>query len=172
MKSRINLLLALTALTVFPLFSTLYAASTGKTLEITVSIRDGSNDNPMMVLWLENDDGEFIKTLHMFSKRKTHYEKLKGWASKSKETEKPADIDAVSGATVGWNQSSTISIPTQIGAIDLLNGRCVLRIESRTHFGENSRSLTIPLQEGYTGSVYEDIGSMKSVDIKVKDKAN
>ncbi len=172
MKSRIKLILALTALTASPQFSALYADSTGKTLEITVTIRDGSNDNPMMVLWLENDNGEFVKTLHMFSKRKTHYDKLKSWASKSKATEKLTDIDAVSGATVGWNQSSTVSIPAQIGAIDLLNGKYVLRIESRTHFGENFRSLTVPLSEGYTGSALEDIGTLKSVDIKVKDKTN
>ena len=171
MKNRVKLILALTVLTAFPLVSTLYADS-GKTLEITVTIRDGNNDNPMMVLWLETDAGDFVQTLHMYSKRKTHYEKLRGWASKSKDAEKPDDIDAVSGATVGWNQSSTISIPAQIGTIDLLNGKYVFRIESRTHFGENSRSLTIPLSEDYTGSAYEDIGSMKSVNIKVKDKAN
>ncbi|MFA7369984.1 MAG: DUF2271 domain-containing protein [Kiritimatiellales bacterium] len=168
MKIRIKLILTVIALTAFPLVSALYADSTAKTLEITVSIRDGSNDNPMMVLWLENNDGDFIKTLHMFSKRKTHYENLKGWASKSKEIEKPDDIDAVSGATVGWNQTGTVSIPAQIGAIDLLSGKYVLRLESRTHFGENYRSLTIPLPEDYTGSAYEDIGCMKSVDVKVK----
>ena len=168
-KNQIRLLLTLTVL---PLFSTLYADSTGKTLDVTISIRDGQNDNPIMVIWLENDAGEFIQTLHMFSKRQNHYNKLKGWAYKSEQTEKPADIDAVSGATLGWGQSSTVSIPAQIGTIDLLNGKYVLCIESRTHFGESYRSLTIPLPEGYTGSAHEDIGSMKSVDIKVKGKTN
>ena len=172
MKNQSKLLLTLTILTAPALFLPLHADSTGKTLEMTVAIRDGNNDNPQMVLWLENDKGEFIKTLHMFSKRKIHYDKLKGWATKSKETEKPEDIDAVSGPTVGWNQTSTISILAQIGTIDLLNGKYILCIESRTHFGENYRSLKIPLVEGYTGSTYEDLGSMKSVEIKVKNKAN
>lgn len=172
MKNRLKLIVTLAALATSALFFTLHADSTGKTLDMTVAIRDGNNDNPQMVLWLENDKGEFIKTLHMFSKRKIHYDKLKGWAAKSKETEKPEDIDAVSGPTVGWNQTSTISIPAQIGTIDLLNGKYILCIESRTHFGENYRNLKIPLVEGYSGSTYEDLGSMKSVEIKVKNKAN
>lgn len=172
MKSRIRFLLALTAAAVFPLSSVLCADNTGKSLEIAVSVSDGISDNPMMVLWLENDTGEFIKTLYMFSQRKIHYDKLKGWAPKSKRVETPADVDAVSGATVGWNQSRTISIPAQIGATDILNGKYVLCIESRTHFGENYRSLKIPLTEGYTGSVHENNGTMKSVEIKVKNKAD
>jgi hypothetical protein len=172
MKNRLKLIVTLAALATSALFFTLYADSTGKTLDMTVTIRDGSNDNPLIALWLENDNGEFIKTLHMFSKRKLYYSQLKGWASKSKDTEKPDDIDAVSGPTVGWNQSSTISIPAQIGSVDLLSGKYILCIESRTHFGENHRSLKIPLAEGYTNSAYENIGSMKSVEIKVRDKAN
>jgi hypothetical protein len=171
MKNKNCLFLTLTVLAM-PLLSALSADSTGKTIDVAVSVSDGSYDNPMMVLWLENDNGEFVKTLHMFSKRKTHYEKLKTWMAKSKVTEKPADIDAVSGPTVGWNQTSTISIPAQIGSIDLLNGKYVLCVESRTHIGENYRSLKIPLPEGYTGSVHKNNGTMKSIEITVKDKTN
>lgn len=148
------------------------ADSTGRTLDITVSVQDGENDYPMMVLWLENDTGEFIQTLHMFAERKTHYSRLKNWASKSKETEQPADIDAVSGPTVGWNQSSTVSIPAQIGTVDLLSGKYVLCIESRTHFGWNDRNLKIPLPEGYKGGIHEGGGNIKSIEIKVKDKGD
>lgn len=173
MKIQTKMFLTITVLlSAVPLFSALRADSVGKSLEITVSIGNGSSDNPMMVLWLENDAGDFIKTLHIFSKRTVHYDKLKGWAPKSKRTEQPADIDTVSGATLGWNQSSTISIPAQIGEHDLLNGKYVLRIESRTHFGENYRSLKIPLPEEYTGSVLENEGVMKSVDIKIKNRAD
>ncbi len=171
MKIQTKMLLTFAVLTAIPLFSALCAESTGKSLEITVSIGNGDNDNPMMVLWLEDVNGEFIQTLHMFSKRKIHYDKLKGWEPESKKKESPADVDAVSGATVGWNQSSTISIPAQIGLINLLSGKYVLRIESRTHFGENYRSLKIPLPEDYTGSVFENVGSIKSLSIN-KVKAN
>lgn len=172
MQTRTKTLLTLILLTVLPVFSALRADSTGKSLEITVSIGNGNYDNPMMVLWLEDDNGQFVKTLHMFSKRTIHYDKLKTWAPKSKDTETPADIDAVSGPTVAWNQSSTISIPAQIGTIDLLSGKYVLCIESRTHIGENYRSLKIPLPEGYTGSVNKNTGSVRSVEVTVKDKTN
>ncbi len=172
MKVQTKLLLTLAVLTAFPLFSALSADSTGKNVEITVSVGNGDSDNPMIVLWLEDDAGEFIQTLHMFSKRKIHYDKLKGWEPKSKRVEDPAAVDAVSGATVGWNQSSTISIPAQIGSINLLSGRYILCIESRTHFGENYRSLKIPLPEDFTGSVFENVGCIKLIDVKVKNQTN
>ena len=168
MKLQTGILLTITVLSVLPLFSALRADSTGKSLEITVTIGHGDRDNPMMVLWLENDAGEFIKTLHIFSSRKIHYDKLKGWAPKSKKTETPAEVDAVSGATVAWNQSRTVSIPAQNGGLDLLNGNYALRLEARTHFGENYRNLKIPLPEGYAGSVHENEGVIKTVNIKIK----
>ena len=172
MKTQTKTLLILMLLTVLPIFSSLRADSVGKSLEINISIGDGNYDNPMMVLWLEDDNGQFIQTLHIFSKRKIHYDKLKTWEPKSKETEKPEDIDAVSGPTVAWNQSSVISIPAQIGKIDLLSGNYVLCIESRTHIGENYQSLKIPLPDDYKGSVIEDTGSIKSIKITIKDAAN
>lgn len=172
MRVQAKLLLTLATLTALPMFSALCADSTGKVLDITICVSDGGNDNPMMVLWLENDAGEFIQTLHMFSERKIHYDKLKNWMLKSKNTEKTTDVDAVSGPTVGWNQTSTISIPAQIGSINLLDGERVLCLESRTHIGENYQSLKIPLTKDYTGGVHKKNGSMKLIEIKVRDKTN
>lgn len=167
MKKGNVLWLALTVLTVLPLFSGLYADSTGKTLEMTLSLRNGTGDEPMVALWLENDTGEFIQTLKVFSKKKEYYKDLLGWLFKSRKTEKAADIDAVSGATIRWNRSSTISIPAQIGSHDLLSGTYVLRIESRKDKGNHYRGFKIPLPAGYSGGVNEDEGYVKSVEIKV-----
>lgn len=172
MRVQARLLLTLATLTALPLFSALCTDNTGKVMDITFCISDGENDNPMMVLWLENDAGEFIQTLHIFSERKIHYDKLKNWILKSKNTEKQADVDAVSGPTIGWNQTNTISIPAQIGTINLLDGERVLCLESRTHFGGNYWSLKIPLTKGYAGSVHKNNGSMKLIEIKVRDKTN
>jgi hypothetical protein len=166
-----KMFLPIIMLAALPLFSALYADSTGKSLEMTFSVRNGTGDDPMIVLWLEDDTGEFIKTLRMFSKNKAYYKDMLGWLFKSRKTEKAADVDAVSGATIRWNQSGTVSIPAQIGSHDLLSGPYVLRIESRKDKGNHYRGFKIPMPQGYTGGVHEDDGYVKSVEIKIKDKA-
>jgi hypothetical protein len=166
-----KMFLTLVMLTALPLFSAFSADSAGKMLELTLSVRNGTGDDPMIVLWLENDTGEFVQTLQMFSKNKAYYKDMLGWLFKSRKTEKAADIDAVSGATIRWNQNGTVSIPAQIGSHDLLSGSYVLRIESRKDKGNHYRGFKIPLPQGYTGGVHEDEGYVKSVEIKIKDKA-
>jgi hypothetical protein len=148
------------------------ADTAAKTLDLTLSVRGGTGDDPMVVLWLENDSGEFIQTLRMFSRKKAYYKDMLGWLFKSQKVEKAADVDAVSGATIRWNQSGTVSVPAQIRGHDLLDGTCVLRIESRKDKGNHYRGFKIPLPKGYTGGVHEDDGYVKSVEIKVKSKAN
>ena len=168
MKSRVKAVLALVLLAVSPMLCSLYADSTGKTLDMTLAVRNGTGDEPMVVVWIETDTGEFVKTVRMFSPKKEYYKDLLGWAFKSKKTEKPADVDAVSGATIRWNKSGTASIPAQIGTHDLLDGTYVVRIESRKDKANHYRSFKIPLPAGYTGGVHEDEGYVKSVEIKVK----
>lgn len=168
MKSRSKMFLTLAMLTTLSLFSALYADSTGKTLEMTLSVRNGTGDDPMIVVWLENDTGEFVQTVRMFSPKKEYYKDLLGWSFKSRKTEKAADIDAVSGATIRWNKSGTATVPAQIGTHDLLDGTYVLRIESRKDKGNHYRGFKIPLQAGYTGGVHEAEGYVKSIEIKVK----
>jgi hypothetical protein len=168
MKSRSQLLLMLVLLTALPLFNTLYAEGTNKTLELTFSVRNGSGDEPMVVAWLENSTNEFIRTVRMFSPKKKYHKDLLAWSFKSRSKEKPADIDAVTGATIRWNKSATISIPVKTGTQDLLDGNYVLRVESRKDKGNHYRGFKIPLPAGYTGAVHEDEGYVKSVEIKVK----
>jgi hypothetical protein len=172
MKRMMVLMLAISALAVRPLMAAPDAEMPGKVLEMTFTVRNGTGDDPMVVVWLENDAGEFIKTLRMFSKNKAYYKDLLGWLFKSRKTEKAADIDAVSGATIRWNKSSTISVPTQVDGHDLLDGTCVLRIESRKDKGNHYRGFQIPLPKGYTGGTHEDEGYVKSVEIKIKAKSN
>ena len=80
-------------------------------------------------------------------------------------------MDAVSGATIRWNRSATITIPAQIEDHDLLDGTYVLRVESRKDKGKHYRGFKIPLPAGYDGGVHEDVGYVKSVEIIVKDKS-
>lgn len=153
------------------LVPSLYADSTGKALEMTFSMRNGTGDEPMVVLWLENDTGDFVKTLKMFSKSKAYYKDLLGWLFKSRKTEKEADIDAVSGATIRWNKSAVVTVPAQIGDHDLLDGTYVLRIESRKDGGNHCRGFKIPLSKDYAGGKHEDAGYVQSVEISIKNAA-
>jgi len=165
----LNLLLAL--LITAPLLSTLHADSSGKTLDMTFSVREGTGDDPQIVIWLENDMGDFIQTLQMFATKKPYYKDMLSWYSKSRKTEKAADIDAVTGATIRWKRKATISIPAQIGEHDLLNGEYVLRIESRKDKGKHYRKFQIPLVADYAGGTHEDPGYVKSIEIKINDTA-
>ncbi len=171
MKRSLKMYLMLLVFTVLPLAATVYADSSGKTLDMTFSVRNGTGDDPMIVLWLENDSGEFVQTLHMFSKKKEYYKDMLGWLFKSRSKEKPADVDAVSGATIRWNKTGTFSMSAQIGTRDLLDGSYVLRIESRKDKGNHYRGFKIPLPKGYAGGKHEDAGYVQFVEIAVKDAA-
>lgn len=168
MQSRRKMFLMAALMTALPLFTTVYAEGTNKTLELTFSVRNGSGEDPMVVVWLENSTSEFIRTIRMFSPKKKYHKDLLGWAFKSRTKEKPADIDAVTGATIRWNKSATLSIPIKTGTQDLLDGNYILRVESRKDKGNHYRGFKIPMPVGYTGGVHEDEGYVKSVEIKVK----
>ncbi|MBM4152115.1 MAG: DUF2271 domain-containing protein [Kiritimatiellaceae bacterium] len=147
----------------------LSAEGVEKTMELTVSLPDGTGDNPMVVLWLEKDTGEFVQTVRMFSKRRPYYRDLLTWFFKSRTIEKWSDIDAVSGATLRWNKSQTFSIPVRLKGHDLLDGTYVLRFESRKDGGNHHREFKIPLPNGYAGGKHEDAGYVQSVEITIKD---
>jgi hypothetical protein len=168
MKTKSRMVLMLLMMTALPLFNTVLAEETNKMLELTFTIRDGRGDEPMVVAWLENSSNEFVRTVQMFSPKKKYHKDLLGWAFKSRSKEKATDIDAVTGATIRWNKSATISIPVKTGTQDLLDGTYVLRIESRKDKANHYRGFKIPLPAGYTGGVHEDTGYVKSVDIKIK----
>ncbi|MEI6644484.1 MAG: DUF2271 domain-containing protein [bacterium] len=168
MRDPRKMLLMAVLMTALPLFNKLVAEGTNKTLEITLSVRKGTGDDPMVVLWLENNTNEFIRTVRMFSQSKKYHKDLLGWAFKSRPKEKVADIDAVTGATIRWNKKATVSIPVQMGTRDLLDGTYILRIESRKDEGNHYRGFKIPLPAGYSGGMHEDEGYVKSVEIKVQ----
>lgn len=159
----------LTALAVLPPASAALAEETaGKKLEMTFSVRKGTGDDPMVVVWIEKDTGDFVKTLKMFSKSKAYYKDMLGWLFKSRSKEKPADVDAVSGATIRWNKTGTLSVPVQSGALNLLDGSYVIRIESRKDKGNHYRNFKIPLPKDYQGGKHEDEGYVQYVEIAVK----
>lgn len=167
METTSKMVLMFLMMMALPFFNVVRAEETNKMLEFTFTIRDGRGDQPMVVAWLENSSNEFVRTIHVFSKKKQYYKDLLDWTSKSSKKEKAADVDAVSGATIKWNKSATFSIPVKTGTQDLLDGTYTLRIESRKDSGKHCRGFKIPLPVGYAGGMHEDTGYVKSVEIKM-----
>jgi hypothetical protein len=137
-------------------------------LEMTVSVGRGSGDDPMVVAWVETDTGDFVKTIHMFSKDKEYFKDMLAWRFKSRKKEKLADVDGLSGATIKWKRKKTIQIPMEADGINLLDGNYVLRIESRKWKGKHYRNFKIPLPKGYQGGTHENSGYVKSIEIIIK----
>lgn len=131
-------------------------------LKITIEVRNGTGDNPMIVAWLENKNNGFIQTLHMFSKDRKYYKDMPVWFGKSKSKgESRKEVDAVSGATVKWNQ--TKSAVFEIGVASFKNKGCNIRIESRKDKGGHYKSFAIPLDEALDGGTFEHNGYVKKV---------
>ena len=150
-------------------------AADERVLEITVSHSRGTGDDPMTVMWAENDTGDFVKTIHMFAKDKEYYKDLLAWRFKSRNKESKKQFDAVCGATVGWNKKKTIRVPVEVDGVNLLDGTHVLRIEASHWKGKKlpakAYRYKIPLPAGYAGETHENKGHVKSVEIKIKETA-
>lgn len=145
-----------------------FAAADGRVLEMTVSVGPGSGDDPMVVVWLETDTGDFVKTIHMFSKDKEYYKDMLAWRFKSRKKEKLSNVDGLSGATIKWKRKKTIQVPIEADGINLLDGSYVLRIESRKWEGKHYRNFKIPLPKGCQGGTYENPGYVTSVEITIQ----
>jgi hypothetical protein len=141
------------------------------TIELKLTVRAGTGDDPLIALWLENDEGDFVKTLQVFSKKKAYHKELLAWSFKAGAKEKPADVDAITGATIRWGQTRTLTLPVLQDGRNLLDGTYVLRLESRKDKGGHYRSLAIPLTKGYTGGKIEDKGYVGTVELTVKPAA-
>lgn len=146
------------------------AAWATQSLDMAFQVSKGSGEEVMIVMWLEDDTGEFVKTLHMFSKHKKYFKDMKAWRFKSRKKEKLSDVNAVSGPTIKWGRTGRVSIPVIQGDLNLLAGNYVLRIESSKWKGKHFRKLKIPLPKGYAGGMHDGEGYVKTIEIKLNDK--
>ena len=152
----------------FFLADTSSAAESGRVLEMTLAVGRGTGDDPMVVVWVETDTGEFVKTLHMFSRDKEYYKEMLVWNFKLRKSRKRAAVDGITSATINWNREKTIRIPVEAGGVNLLDGGYVIRIESSQWKGKHYRNFKIPLPKDYPGGVHESPGHVQSVKITLK----
>jgi len=141
------------------------------TITFRLEMRKGSGDKPLVVLWIEDADRQFVQTVRWFGKKRKHYKDLTTWALRSaRGKEGRAELDAVTSATLRWGRSGEVSIPLRTAKYDLTKGGYRVRIESRRDKGGHYRTFRIPIAAGFTGGEFEDKGYVKKVTIKVAGK--
>jgi hypothetical protein len=141
------------------------------TMAFRLEMRNGSGDYPMVVLWIEDADRQFVQTLRWFSKDRKYYKDLTTWTLRSsKAKEGRAELDAVTSATIKWKATGEFSIPLRTSKYDLTKGGYRIRIESRRDKGGHYRTFRIPIKAGFAGGVFEDKGYVKKVTIKIEGK--
>ena len=172
MRNKLYLINRWIWLTAMLLGTGMSARAANSEMEITVTVGRGSGENPMIVIWAETKDGDFVRTIQIFSKDKEYYKDMLAWRFKSKKRESEKQVDGVSSATIRWTKEKTIRVPVKSDGIDLLDGSYILRIESRQWKGKHFRNFEIPLPAGYTGGVHEGQGYVKSVEIKLSETVN
>jgi hypothetical protein len=152
-----------------PLTAADAAAPDPEMLDIVVQLADGmktTHDQPRVVLWLEDRSHHFVRTLYRFGKKDPkHYEDLPVSFALSAKAEKPADLDAVTGATVIWGSKGHIRLPARWRGLDLLSGKYVLRIESAKDHAKHFAAFTIPLNDRALAKPAADAGYVTSVTI-------
>ena len=148
------------------------ALSAEKILTVDLELGDGQDDNPMIVLWLETDQGEFVKTLTLLSQDKKYYNKLKTWWRAQEAG--GGTLDGVVGPTLSFNNAKHLEFPVD-GSGAFLSGHMILRIEQGRDHGPSYKKLAIPLAANLTQKVLtadenKDLGFLKSLTLAVKEK--
>ncbi len=124
-----------------------------------------TKDQPMSVLWIEDVDGRFVRTLWCFSRDKKYFKDLTVWHALSSPAELAQDVDAVTGATIIQGDTGRLRIPRKWKGLDLLSGRYVLRVETAKDHAKHYSSMRIPLGPKALGRSYADPGYVRSIDL-------
>ena len=134
-------------LVLFSGFAAVSAADPQLAFDFTLIDKPGKN--PLLVAWIEDDKGKFVRTLHVFGKAQKHFKDLATWWRKRGSTEPQKALDAVVGPTITWKQHVALKVP----ASDIRVGY-VLRIEQGQEAKPDFHAdkLTIPLTANWKGT--------------------
>jgi hypothetical protein len=137
--------------------------------ELVTTIAPGmrtTRDQPMSVVWVEDVDGHFVRTLWRFGRQVRWYADLTLWHDLSTPREAPAEVDAVTGATIIQGNQGFLRIPSRWHGLDLLSGRYVLHIESRKDQAKHYSTFRVPLSVHALGQHYADPGYVRTIDLR------
>jgi hypothetical protein len=144
------------------------AAPAADSLVMTVELASGTSDSPMVVAWVVDANGGFVKTLRMFSKDRKYFKDMTSWMKSRGDREKDSELDAVIGPTIKWKGTQTVTFPVNAGGINLLDGSYTIRIEQNKDKGGHYKSTKIPLGADFKGVTLNDQGYIKSLAITLK----
>ena len=154
-----------TCFTLFALSAKLLAAEASLTIDVEVGA--GTGDPPMIIVWLETNEGDFVRTLQVFSKDKKYYKDLTVWW-KSHDGNAADPIDAVIGPTIKYTSSKSASIPLALGGINILDGKYQLHIEQRRDKGGHYKKLRVPLPATFASGSIAGEGYISKINFTVK----
>jgi hypothetical protein len=150
----------------FCLLATKTAFGAGS-ITMEVEVTPGSGDDPMIMVWLENEKGEFIRTLQTFTKHKEYFKDLTVWWGK-REKAKADTLDAVMGPTIKWGGKKSATVPLVIEGNNILSGNFKIRIEQRKDKGGHYKKMTIPLTPTFASGVVKGDGYITQIKFTLK----
>ena len=143
-------------------------AAAADQLVMTLELAAGTSDCPMIVAWLVDGEGKFVKTLRMFTKDKKYFKDMTSWMKARSTRESDQELDAVIGPTIKWKGSQTATFPIKAGNVNLLDGTYTIRFEQNKDKGGHYKSTKIPLGTDFHGVTLADQGYIKSLAITLK----
>jgi hypothetical protein len=150
------------------LFAPIFAVETSITAtQMTIKLETvkGSGEDAMFVVWLETTDGNFVKTLQIFGKKKRYHNTLTTWVKARAPKVKDDALDAVVGATISWQSSGSFTVPLEQGNIKLLSGQYQLHVEQRKDGSSHFTSFVVPLKKDSIGGTFPGVGFLSRLII-------
>lgn len=137
------------------------------TMTMEVEVGAGTGDPPMIIVWLETTNGDFVRTLQVFSKDKKYYKDLTVWW-KNHDGNAADPIDAVIGPTIKYTVAKSAIIPLVQGGVNLLDGNYQLHIEQRRDKGGHYKKLRVPLPTTFASGSMPGEGYISKITFTVK----
>jgi hypothetical protein len=141
-------------------------AGEGGEFELAVTLTSEAGRKTMVVAWVEDREGKFIKTLGIFCKHSQYYKELTVWR-KASNNEARKDLDGVVSATVKGGGQQALRIPSAAGGRRLLEEGNVIRFEANREEGRHESDLKIKIGKEFKGGTFEGKGYIAKVEVKL-----
>ncbi|HQW80465.1 MAG: DUF2271 domain-containing protein [Rhodanobacteraceae bacterium] len=108
---------------------------------LTTQLKSYGGNGAYLAIYLTNSTGQYQKTLWVSGKKTKHYKNLRDWARGSGL--KPAEVDGVSGASVGSGRALKVTVDI---ADALIDAGYEIRVDSAVEDGrDNPADVRTPL---------------------------
>lgn len=149
------------------LLAPVFAENPAKELTLTSRGASERGPKPMVAVWLEKEDGTFVQTLQRFGRRPKYFKALSEWYKLAKK-ESPQQLDAVTGATIKWRKTASITFPIKTEKYDLSEGNYVIRIESRAEKKKHHKDFKILAKDALKGGTFKHDGHVSQITVTIQ----